>query len=312
MTADRVSRRGWVLVALVAVVGVVAQVVAGSTVVAEHRTVPPAMATLSNRDDGPVAVPERGGSGRVQIGTAAPSPTSTRGQSLADVDRAELDLIDPWAITEDAIPDDGRGKILGIAHVVAAGAVVWTTPAGEPVGLLPGITLMSDTATPVLERRGDWIRVMLPSRLAMPSSGNQVNGATGWIHLDEVTKVAAPDYRVVVDLQVHTVTVHGPDGDVTVPTRHGGDATPTPVGRTFVASHWTEQSTTPKVAALGAHSPTLDTFDGGPAVVAIHVFTGDTTQGVGSNGCVRLHPDDWEDAGIGSLPIGTPVFVLGE
>lgn len=152
---------------------------------------------------------------------------------------------------------------------------------------------------------------MLPSRLGLPSTAARVNGATGWIHVDDVIDVTPVTHRVVVDLDAHTVTVHAPSSAVTVPTRHGAIDTPTPAGRTYVASQWTEDSSTPQVAALGSHSPTLDTFDGGPAVVAIHAYDGDTTPGLGSNGCVRLDVRDWERAGVAALPIGTPIDVVG-
>ena len=225
--------------------------------------------------------------------------------------RADLDLIDPWSVTPGAPEDDGSGTVESIVQLAPKGAVVHAAPGRDVIGLLPGITLMDDTAIPVTDRDGGWLRVMLPSRLSLPSEGGVVNGATGWIHVSDVADLVPRTHDVVVDLVAHTVTVNGPDGSVTVPTRHGAPESPTPPGRTYVASRWTEESSTPQVAALGSHSPTLDAFGDGPAVVAIHAYTGETTQGVGSNGCIRLHPDDWVRAGMDALPIGTPVSIVG-
>ena len=243
--------------------------------------------------------------------TPTPSPTPTSPPPVQVASRADLELIDPWSITPTAPEDDGTGDVDSVVHLGPSGAVVHAAPGRDVIGLLPGITLMDDTAIPVTDQDGDWLRVMLPSRLSLPSQDGAVNGATGWIHVSDVAEVTPSTHAVVVDLVAHTVTVTGPDGTVTVPTRHGAAESPTPPGRTYLASRWTEESSTPAVAALGAHSPTLDAFGDGPAVVAIHAYIGETTQGVGSNGCIRLHPDDWVRAGMEALPIGTPVSIVG-
>lgn len=224
-------------------------------------------------------------------------------------DRAGLPTIDVWAVTPDAVPDVDTGRVDDLVDVVAAGAVVHDAPDGAAIGVLPDRSLSDETVVPRVQRRGSWSRVLLPGRLAVPSSGRRVNGASGWVHDDDVQEVRPATHRVQVDLASHTITVHGPDGTVSFPTRHGAAATPTPVGRSYVVSRWeADSSIPPAVSALSANSAVLDRFAGDPAVVAIHVHHGVGDGGTGSNGCLRVGAADYADH-VAGLPIGTVVTV---
>ena len=65
------------------------------------------------------------------------------------------------------------------------------------------------------------------------------------------------------------------------------------------------------ILPLGAHSPTLDTFGGGPGTVAIHTWPTDDVYGTeSSDGCIRV-----PSARAGQLtgvPLGTLVMMTDD
>ena len=88
------------------------------------------------------------------------------------------------------------------------------------------------------------------------------------------------------------------------------EATPTPLGRSFIMTVRTEPSFAytrgNPITYLSVQSPTLDGFDGGDvAVTAFHYH--DTRSGRVSNGCLRV--DAAAAQVLAALPLGTPVIV---
>ena len=177
---------------------------------------------------------------------------------------------------------------------------LYAKPGGRPFGTI-GPHQMGETWLPVVDRRGGWSRVLLPSR---------PNGSTGWVRTDQVERRTSP-YLVRVHLASRTLELFHEGTDVgswTVAT--GRPETPTPTGRTFLLGSITDenQSFSPVILPLGAHSDTLDTYGGGPGTVAIHGWPDSGVFGTAaSHGCIRV-PDDALDR-LTRVPLGTLVIV---
>lgn len=181
---------------------------------------------------------------------------------------------------------------------------VHDAPRGTAFARLPAVQLRNPTWVPVIAERGDWVRVLLPSR---------PNGSTGWVRAGDRVKVekARTPYIVDVDVDARRMTVSENGkriGDWTVGV--GGSDTPTPRGRTFIMASIEETVTrfSPIVLPLGAHSETLSTYGGGPGTVALHGWPDPGVFGKSSSdGCVRV-----PDAALRlltSLPLGTLVLL---
>ncbi len=177
---------------------------------------------------------------------------------------------------------------------------VYAAPGRRPFAKIAP-TQMGDTWLPVVDRRGGWSRVLLPSR---------PNGSTGWIRTARVDRRTTP-YLVRVHLGSRRLDLFHDDdliGSWTVAV--GASGTPTPTGRTFVLGSITDeqQSYSPLILPLGAHSDTLDTYGGGPGTVALHGWpdAGVFGQAV-SHGCVRVPADALQQ--LSQMPLGTLVLV---
>ncbi len=69
-----------------------------------------------------------------------------------------------------------------------------------------------------------------------------------------------------------------------------------------------KQKYSPVILPLGIHSPTLDSFGGGPGTVAIHTWpTADVFGTRSSDGCIRVPHDAL--AQLTEVPLGTLVLV---
>ncbi len=155
----------------------------------------------------------------------------------------------------------------------------------------------------VTGQRGDWLNVMLPVR---------PNGSTGWIRVADVT-VAGHNYRIVVELGAHRLTVFNGDGVFhQEPVGVGVANTPTPGGRFYTVELFRSQKAAygPYAYGLSGYSEVLYDFAGGDGQFGIH-GTSDPA-GLGSdvsNGCIRM-----SNEGITRLaeilPIGVPVEIL--
>jgi lipoprotein-anchoring transpeptidase ErfK/SrfK len=148
----------------------------------------------------------------------------------------------------------------------------WT---GGPVGLL------------VLEARGKWVRVLLPTR---------PNGSSKWVNAERV-RLVRTRWRVEVDRSARRLTLLR-DGharrtfDVVV----GAPGTPTPRGR-FAIYETARQPDPhgflgPFALHLTGHSDVLDDYGGGPGRLAIHGRGGsslaDPLGSARSHGCIRI------------------------
>ena len=113
---------------------------------------------------------------------------------------------------------------------------------------------MGDTWLPVVDQKGDWFRVLLPSR---------PNGSTGWLRTARLDRRQTP-YLIRVHLgsrQLELLRDGDPIGSWSVAV--GAPETPTPVGRTFLLGSIVDpdQSFSPLILPLGPHSDTLVIVD---------------------------------------------------
>lgn len=166
-------------------------------------------------------------------------------------------------------------------------AAVFRTPSVHTWtrAVLPLYTPLSHqrTSVPVLQRRGNWLRVRLPGR---------PNGHTGWIDARKARTWRTP-WRVVIRTDSKRLFVF--DGSRiarSFPVVVGTSGTPTPRGHFFVEeaiilpSH---SPGSPYAFALSARSNVYQEFDGGPGQIAIHgtYGIGGTPGRAESHGCIR-------------------------
>jgi lipoprotein-anchoring transpeptidase ErfK/SrfK len=153
----------------------------------------------------------------------------------------------------------------------------------------------------VLEQRGDWVRVLLPSR---PAS------STGWLAVEDLEIKTTP-YRIEVHLASRTLQLFEDGTQVAQWTVGiGKPDAPTPTGRTFLLGAFSDakQTYSPVILPLGTHSPTHDTFGGGPGTVAIHTWpTADVFGEATSDGCIRVPADALRQ--LSTVPLGTLVMI---
>jgi lipoprotein-anchoring transpeptidase ErfK/SrfK len=145
------------------------------------------------------------------------------------------------------------------------------------------------------------VQVLLPSR---------PDASTGWLRADDVERARTP-YVVNVHLGSKSLELLR-DGDSVGewPIAVGKQATPTPDGRTFLLGAFSDPSQTfsPVILPLGTHSPTHDTFGGGPGTVAIHSWPTDDVFGTAvSEGCIRVPADALDQ--LAEVPLGSLVMI---
>jgi len=156
----------------------------------------------------------------------------------------------------------------------------------------------------VQEEKGDWLRVLLPVR---------PNGSTGWIRGRDV-RLGQIDYRIVVELSAHRITVMDGTGVfLTEPIGVGTASTPTPGGLYYVKELLKPPSPNGPYGAyaygLSGFSNQLTSFAGGEGVIGVHGTNDPSSLGKDvSHGCIRM-----SNAGItrlaARLPLGTPVEI---
>jgi hypothetical protein len=295
-------RRPWVPLAIAAAVLVVGALVL-ALVVGLNGTQPASVAMPTQ-----TATPQ-----------ATPTPTPTPSDTGAAVDATSYDLAGlPAAEVYSVIPalpvDADPGSALPglLATPATASIPVFAAPGQPPVAALPQTQTYGGTTVPVVERQSNWVRVLLSGRQGTPPDGNPAQ-LSGWLRTADVT-LAQDATRVEVSLSARTVSIVTPSGVETVAGDFGWgtDATPTPLGRTFIM----HTAVVPSfgytrghpLVYLGVQSPTLAGFSGAPvAVTAFHYH--DARSGPISNGCLRL--DGAAIDRLAQLPLGTPVVVTG-
>ncbi|WP_143517569.1 L,D-transpeptidase family protein [Pseudonocardia sp. MH-G8] len=218
-----------------------------------------------------------------------------------DAPPGELPVSSTYTTVEGAPSDpDPLGRNDGLVVHPIRETPVHDAPDGRAIARME-TTQFGDTWLPVLAEQPGWVQVLLPSK---PAS------STGWIRADDVERARTP-YVVEVHLGSKTLELVR-DGDVVGQwsVGIGTEETPTPTGRTFLLGAFADQNQnfSPVILPLGTHSPTLDTFGGGPGTVAIHAWPEASSFGQAvSNGCLRISQEALEQ--LTEVPLGTLVII---
>lgn len=232
---------------------------------------------------------------------AAPAAPTAPATDSPPVDLAALPESTTHTTVEAAPLDPGPpvptdGIVVHPRQQVAVSA----TPGGPAFARI-GPQQVGDTWLPVIAERPGWVQVLLPSR---------PNGSAGWLPADQVDRASTP-YLIRVHLRSLSMELFSEDrllGEWTIGI--GKESAPTPTGRTFLLGSFSdrEQEYSPVILPLGTHSPTLDSFGGGPGTVAIHTWPTDDVFGTrSSDGCIRVPPDALDQ--LTEVPLGTLVLV---
>lgn len=250
----------------------------------------------------------------VALGVGGPAPAPAAHVPAGDapstapaVSAAPLPADLPKSDTYDTLGglprDTGTGPTDGLVVHPLRETGVYDAPDGRPVARMP-TAQFGDVWLPVIEQRPGWVRVLLPSK---------PNSSTGWLRSADTTAARSP-YYVTVHLRAKRLELHR-DGDVigtwTIGT--GKASAPTPAVRTFVLGAFRDpkQKYSPVILPLGAHSPTLDAFGGGPGTVAIHTWpTADVFGTASSDGCIRVPADALDH--LSGVPLGTVVLITDD
>ena len=228
-------------------------------------------------------------------------PSSASGHRVPTPDLAELAASTTGTTLRHAPSDPApgavtKGEVVHPRRTVA----LFAAPGRRPFAKV-GPHEMGDTWLPVIDSRGGWSQVLLPSR---------PNGSTGWLRTAQVDRRTTP-YVVRVHLGSRRLDLfHDHDLIGSWSVAVGSPATPTPAGRTFILGSVTDanQSFSPVILPLGAHSDTLDTYGGGPGTVALHGWPDASVFGQAvSHGCVRVPADALQE--LSQVPLGTLVLV---
>ncbi|QIG40945.1 L,D-transpeptidase [Microbacterium sp. 4R-513] len=243
--------------------------------------------------------------------TPAPTPTGFPANTAA-YDLDALPSSDVFAVIP-SVPVDDAPYAPFVGETATPrdwAAPVFADPLGQPVARLLRDFVYGGATVPVVERQANWVKVLLTGRQAVPSEGDP-GQVTGWLRAQDVT-LAPIDTMVEVSISARTVDVWrgGVPERISNDFAWGTEATPTPLGRSFVMlvradpNLWYTRGH--PIVYLSVQSPTLDGFGGSSvAVTAFHYH--DDHSGQISNGCLRMDPDAIEK--LAQLPPGTPVFI---
>ncbi len=150
---------------------------------------------------------------------------------------------------------------------------------------------------------GLWYRVLLPIR---------PNGTTGFLPASAVRLSATP-YRLVVErARFRLKLFEGSERVATFPVGIGTGATPTPVGRFYLASLLrppTAGSIYGTYAyGLSGYSDVITDWEGG-GIIGLHGTNDPSSVGrAASHGCIRMRNPDIERL-VRILPLGTPIEI---
>lgn len=237
-------------------------------------------------------------------GTAASSVPATPAVPVVaprPVDLSVLPESTTYTTVDAAPPDPGpvaptSGAVVHPRQELA----VFTAPGGPALARI-GPEQVGQTWLPVIAEQPGWVQVLLPSR---------PNGSTGWLPATGLDRAVTP-YLVRVHLRSLSMELLNQGrlrGEWTIGI--GKESAPTPPGRTFLLGSFSDrkQKYSPVILPLGTHSPTLDSFGGGPGTVAIHTWPTDDVFGTrSSDGCIRVPRDALDQ--LTEVPLGTLVLV---
>lgn len=159
----------------------------------------------------------------------------------------------------------------------------------------------------VIEKQQEWLKVLIPVR---------PNHTVGWIRASEVT-LSTTEFRFQLDLsRFHLTVFKGAEIFLETDVVIGRTNTPTPIGRFYLLEKIKQKDPNgiygTWILATNGYSETLDTFNGGLPVIALHGTNQPELIGTqASNGCVRM-PNDIADRIAEAVPAGTPIDIVTE
>jgi len=216
----------------------------------------------------------------------------------------EDDPFQVWTVTADAdvgnvLEADPSFRSIELFDAPDGNRISFDLPVLNPTWFRTDLTLMVTEG-----REGDeWVKVQLPVR---------PNGSEAWIDTDGFT-FDSHRYHATVDLsEFHVEVFDGEDLIAATNAVIGRDAAPTPLGTYFINDKVQGDNGAygSWILSLSAFSETLDTFDGGLPVIAIHGTNSPELVGQAlSSGCVRV-PDDVIQFLADELPLGTRVEIV--
>src|SRR5699024_6841505 len=232
-------------------------------------------------------------------------PESSESSGSGKPDKVDLSELTP-ATTKSKLPEAPKDQN---PHAGTSGEVlhpeealpVYDSVDGEAIAKLPEEQLNSPTWVPVIDKKDDWAKILLPTR---------PNGAAGWIHTTEDNVESAQnEYRAEVDLSDFTITTFHKDEKTHEYTIGiGKEKHPTPTGRSYIIASVKEQESdySPLILPLSSHPDTLQTYGGGPGTVGSHTCPDNSFLGKRNNDrCIRVPPPALEE--LVDLPLRTVV-----
>jgi lipoprotein-anchoring transpeptidase ErfK/SrfK len=233
---------------------------------------------------------------------AATGPSAVAANELGPAaPGADLPASTTYTTIEGAPSDPNPDEVTdGIVVHPVRETPVYDGPDGRAIARMEP-TQFGDTWLPVIAEAPGFVQVLLPSR---------PDAATGWVRADDVERARTP---YVVNVHVGSKRLELlRDGESVGewPIAVGKEDTPTPTGRTFLLGAFSDpnQHYSPVILPLGTHSPTHDTFGGGPGTVAIHTWPESDVFGKAvSEGCIRVPADALDQ--LAEVPLGTLVMI---
>jgi len=225
-----------------------------------------------------------GGGGKAAKGPARPAPNAPPvTQAALDPNMSTVAQAKVSSVKVYAEPSDTANVTQTLANPVESGAP---------------LVLLVEKAQP------DWLMVDLPVR---------PNGSTGWVRAADVA-TSTHDYRIVVELNAHKITVtKGANVVLSEPVGVGRGQAPTPGGKFYIKELLKPPDPNtvygPFAYGLSGFSNVFQTFNGGPGVIGIHGNNDPSSLGKDvSAGCIRM-----SNTGITTLakmlPLGVPVEI---
>ena len=154
---------------------------------------------------------------------------------------------------------------------------------------------------------GEWVQVALPVR---------PNMTVGWVRGAHVSRIAVT-HRIVIELSSNRMWIEDNGKEVAnYPVASGTGGTPTPTGLFYIRELVTQANTSgpygPYIFGLSGHSDVLNSFAGGEGAIGIHgTNKPDSIGDASSHGCIRV-ANDVIIALTRTLPLGTPVEIVGD
>ncbi|MBV9058768.1 MAG: L,D-transpeptidase [Pseudonocardiales bacterium] len=247
-----------------------------------------------------------GSSPATETGKAAPAvphpapPAVTIPPAALPADPTALPLSTTYTVINGAPLDLALEPTDGTVIHPQREIVVYATPGGPAIARLAPQQI-GETWLPVIDKQPGWVEVLLPSR---------PNSSAGWVTDIALDRAVTP-YLIRVHLRSLNMELFKGGqrlGSWTVGI--GKESAPTPPGRTFLLGSFsdTAQRYSPVILPLGTHSPTLDSFGGGPGTVAIHTWPTANVFGTrSSDGCIRVPRDALNQ--LTQVPLGTLVLI---